>query len=82
MICGKLGLVAAIALSVFLSAPPASAGTPELDGLHPRRTEAAVAVPSEMIALNFKVLGHHDLGRTEMNGNVWVHGNFVCLKIG
>ena len=32
-----------------------------------------------MIAHNFKVLGHHDLGRPEMNGDVWVHGNFAYV---
>jgi hypothetical protein len=77
MICGKLGLV--VALSVLFSVQAASAGIPELEGLHSRRAEAAVAAPTEMIARNFRVIGHHDLGMTEMNGDVWVHGNFAYV---
>lgn len=77
MFCGKLGLV--IALSVLLSVQAASAGTPELAGLHSRRADAAVAAPTEMIARNFRVIGHHDLGMTEANGDVWVHKNFAYV---
>ena len=80
MICGKLGLAAAICPERPSLGTGGIGRHSELDGLHPRR-RAAVAVPTEMSAHNFKV-GHHDLGRTEMNGDVWVHGNFVCLKIG
>jgi hypothetical protein len=28
---------------------------------------------------NFRVLGHHDLGLSESNGDVWVHGNFAYV---
>ena len=28
---------------------------------------------------NFEVLGHHDLGLTDTNGDVWVHGNFAYV---
>jgi hypothetical protein len=81
MICGKrLGLVAAIATSALLSAQASSAAVPGLERLQPSRTEtAAVVAPTEMIARNFKVLGHHDLSKTEMNGDVWVHGNFAYV---
>ncbi len=64
MICGKRFLVVAtIATSLLLSVP----------------VGASAQVPGEMIARNFKVLGHHDLGKTEMNGDVWVHGDFAYV---
>ena len=28
---------------------------------------------------NFRVLGHNDLGLSESNGDVWVHGNFAYV---
>jgi hypothetical protein len=32
-----------------------------------------------MVADNFQVLGHNDLGDSETNGDVWVHGNFAYV---
>ncbi|HSE80748.1 MAG TPA: hypothetical protein VLA87_03510 [Gaiellaceae bacterium] len=64
MICGKrLVVVAAIATCLLFSAPMG----------------ASAQDPGQMIVRNFKVLGHHDLGRTEMNGDVWVHGDFAYV---
>jgi hypothetical protein len=31
------------------------------------------------VTRNFKVLGHHDLGLSDSNGDVWVHGNFAYV---
>ncbi|MGH3022326.1 MAG: PA domain-containing protein [Gaiellaceae bacterium] len=31
------------------------------------------------ITRNFRVLGHHDLGMTDVNGDVWVHNNFAYV---
>jgi hypothetical protein len=64
MICGRrFVVVATIATSLLLSAPMG----------------ASAQDPGQMIARNFKVLGHHDLGKTEMNGDVWVHGDFAYV---
>jgi len=81
MFCGKwLWLVAALAVSVLLSAPAASsARNPGFDRLQLMRASEGLAVPTEMVARNFKVLGHHDLGKTEMNGDVWLHGDFAYV---
>jgi hypothetical protein len=40
------------------------------------------APPSEatpVLADNFQVLGHNDLGARDTNGDVWVHGNFAYV---
>jgi hypothetical protein len=31
------------------------------------------------VAKNFEVLGHHDLGLADTNGDVWVHGHFAYV---
>jgi hypothetical protein len=81
MNCGKLvGLGAAIALSALVVAPAASAvQSPDFERLRSLRAPAGVTAPTEMIARNFKVLGHEDLGMRGMNGDVWVHGNFAYV---
>jgi hypothetical protein len=81
MICGKwLVVVATIATSVLFGAPAGvSAQAPDFDRLQLLRAPEGVAEPTEMIARNFKVIGHHDLGTTEANGDVWVHGNFAYV---
>jgi hypothetical protein len=81
MICGKrLVVVATIATSVLFCAPAGvSAQARDFDGLQLSRAPEGVAEPSEMIARNFTVIGHHDLGKTEMNGDVWVHGDFAYV---
>jgi len=64
MICGKrFVVVAAIATCLLFSAPMG----------------ASAQDPGQMIARNFKILGHNDLGKTEMNGDVWVHGDFAYV---
>ena len=40
---------------------------------------SAPAQGSPMIARNFEVLGHHNLGMQDENGDVWVHGNFAYV---
>jgi hypothetical protein len=80
MNCGKwVGLLATLAMSVLLSAGAASAQNPGLGKLELTRAAQGAAVPTEMIAHNFKVLGRHDLGMTDVNGDVWVHGNFAYV---
>jgi hypothetical protein len=32
-----------------------------------------------VVARNFKVLGHHDLGMADANGDVWAHGRFAYV---
>jgi hypothetical protein len=31
------------------------------------------------VTKNFRLLGHHDLGMTDVNGDVWVHNNFAYV---
>ena len=82
MRCGKLvGLVAALALSVLLSAQAASARDPGLEkvaAIHAMKGGSGGGSGGP-IAKNFKVLGHNDLGLSESNGDVWVHGNFAYV---
>ena len=39
----------------------------------------AQAASKDVVADNFEVLGHHDLGMTETNADVWVHGEFAYV---
>ena len=82
MRCGKLvGLVAALALSVLLSAQAASARDPGLEkvaAIHAMKGGSGGGSGGP-VAKNFKVLGHNDLGLSESNGDVWVHGNFAYV---
>jgi hypothetical protein len=43
------------------------------------RAAGAQTVASEGVARNFEVVGHNDLGLSETNGDVWVHGNFAYV---
>lgn len=40
---------------------------------------AASAAPSGVVADNFELLGHHDLGLEDTNGDVFVHGDFAYV---
>ncbi len=80
MTCGKwVALVAAMALSVLVSAQVASARDPGLEKIEATKAMKGGSGSSGMIADNFKLLGHHDLGLTDVNGDVWVHGNFAYV---
>jgi len=67
--------------------PPRKAGAyrASLDRLNARlRTSAdraarATAAPLVPITNNFTVIGHTDLGASDTNGDVWVHGNFAYV---
>jgi hypothetical protein len=72
---------------VLLAATPAAfAGGPTVDDLAKAKLDARHGgggsgggsgdVPRTK---NFRVLGHHDLGLSETNGDVWVHGNFAYV---
>ena len=41
--------------------------------------QAPPSDPTPLLADNFEVLGHTDLGAQETNGDVWVHGNFAYV---
>ena len=82
----KRFLVAA-AIGVLLTvAPAASAALPTTDeflkqkfGERHARGDGGGGAPDVPATKNFKVLGHHDLGLSESNGDVWVHGNFAYV---
>lgn len=42
-------------------------------------SRASASAPNQMVASNFEVLGHNDLGAQDTNGDVWVHGNFAYV---
>jgi hypothetical protein len=47
-----------------------------------RRLAASVGAQTAsngVVADNFEVLGHHDLGMTDTNADVWVHGEFAYV---
>ncbi|HEX9717045.1 MAG TPA: hypothetical protein VGA93_03785, partial [Actinomycetota bacterium] len=73
---------------------PAGAGVPtrkahayraSLDKMNARlrtsvdRAARATAAPLVPITNNFTVIGHTDLGASDTNGDVWVHGNFAYV---
>jgi hypothetical protein len=77
----------AAALGVLLAvAPAASAALPSSDELvkqklgdrHARGGGGGGALDAPRTK-NFKVLGHHDLGLSETNGDVWVQGDFAYV---
>ncbi len=41
--------------------------------------QAPPSDPTPLLADNFEVLGHNDLGAQDSNGDVWVHGNFAYV---
>ena len=76
----------AAAVGVLLgAAPTASAALPTADELVKQKLSERHAqsggggAPDVPVTKNFKVLGHHDLGLSETNGDVWVHGNFAYV---
>ena len=79
--------VVAAAIGVLLTvAPAASAALPTTDellkqklGERHARGGGGGGAPDVPATKNFKVIGHHDLGLSESNGDVWVHGNFAYV---
>ncbi|MGH2528781.1 MAG: hypothetical protein ACRDH0_05530 [Actinomycetota bacterium] len=81
-------------LMVATGSFPAGAGVPartadayraSLDRINARlRTSAdratrSTAAPLVPVTNNFTVIGHTDLGASDTNGDVWVHGNFAYV---
>jgi hypothetical protein len=82
MNCGRrVALTVASILSALLLPPAASAvpspGLAKVHAVHAMKADAAAE--SSMVTDNFRLLGHHDLGMTDVNGDVWVHGNFAYV---
>jgi hypothetical protein len=75
--------VAALALAASAPAmsPPTDPNTaPEKHAAALRAgAQAQPSQPTPLVARNFEVLGHHDLGSLDENGDVWVHGNFAYV---
>src|SRR5262249_29099042 len=81
-----LSAVAAVALSAAASAAPAIGPRIELKtpfgalrAHAPAPGVTARAAATGVVARNFRVLGHNDLGARDTNGDVWVHGNFAYV---
>ncbi|MGH3035194.1 MAG: LVIVD repeat-containing protein [Gaiellaceae bacterium] len=68
----------ALATQAAASLVPGDYAAGKLAATHARAT-AAQAGANGLVAKNFEVLGHHDLGLSESNGDVWVHGNFAYV---
>ncbi len=81
MNCGRrISLVVALVVSALLAAQAASARNPgleKLEALHALKMGGAGG--NGMVTHNFRLLGHNDLGLTDVNGDVWVHGNFAYV---
>ena len=87
--------VVAFVVGILLGVTPADATTPKRPAyvLHQRAvfnaqrralastTRAVASSPraAQPIADNFTVLGHTDLGATDTNGDVWVHGDYAYV---
>jgi hypothetical protein len=68
--------------SVAPAAPPRAVDSFEQKLNVRRRLPTSVgtqAASNDVVAKNFEVLGHHDLGMTETNADVWVHGEFAYV---
>jgi hypothetical protein len=81
--CGKW-VSWTVALACALALPAGALATPgeEIAGFKMKSRHAgagAEAAAGSGIAKNFRVLGHHDLGMTETNADVWVHGDFAYV---
>lgn len=87
---GKLGLglcALAVALVVVGGTPAAQTGAPKYEQAHAKLERhhgldviaTAQTTSASVVADNFELLGHHDLGLTETNADVWVHGDFAYV---
>jgi hypothetical protein len=73
------GVVLAVAPAALAAAPSGDEiAQQKLDARHSTQGSggASAEVPKTK---RFKVLGHNDLGLSESNGDVWVHGNFAYV---
>lgn len=75
------GLVFACVLTLVSTAAAASTSDPASAKLEAKAQALASSAgrgraPSNF---NFQLLGHHDLGQEDTNGDVWVHGNFAYV---
>jgi hypothetical protein len=78
----RLGVAALFAFLVAAPTAMAAADAPwddKLQSRHAAMTDGGGGGPDGVVARNFKVLGHHDLGMLDSNGDVWVHGNFAYV---
>ncbi|MGH2744658.1 MAG: PA domain-containing protein [Thermoleophilaceae bacterium] len=87
-----VAVVAVLAVAASTSAGPSrsvgklagkvgtGAGASQLQRAAPLERDAARSGDrTRPIARNFKVLGHHDLGAEDENGDVWAHGDFAYV---
>ncbi len=85
------GLFVILVLLALSSAVPAGAAGPPrraarvgsakpLDQMARAVTNgSAPGPPQGVVAENFELVGHTDLGATDINGNLWVHGDFAYV---
>lgn len=80
---GRVGAFVVLFFSAaLLAAPTALADYPEHGLLalkHRHAGGGAAGGQTGVVARNFEVLGHNDLGNRDTNGDVWVHGNFAYV---
>jgi hypothetical protein len=77
-----LGVVAVFAFLVTAPTTMAAEDAPwteKLESRHAAKMAGGGGGPDGVVARNFKVLGHHDLGMMDANGDVWVHGKFAYV---
>jgi hypothetical protein len=75
------GIVLGCALAVASPAGAVSAPDPAVAKLAAKAQALASSAGEGRAArnFNFQLLGHHDLGLEDTNGDVWVHGNFAYV---
>ncbi|HYM64172.1 MAG TPA: PA domain-containing protein [Gaiellaceae bacterium] len=74
--------VAVAALTLAASATAMSPPTgPEaaLEKHHTGAVHVDASEPTPLVLRNFELLGQHDLGTQDTNGDVWVHGDFAYV---
>ncbi len=75
----RVWLVAVPVLCALVAVQVASARNPALEKRDAMMAMKAGPSSGQAISKNFRLLGHHDLGMTDVNGDVWVHGNFAYV---
>jgi hypothetical protein len=78
-VLGILGAALAAVPAGVVAAPTAEERARQKLQRHVGAESAQSPGANEPVTKNFEVVGHHDLGLSETNGDVWVHGNFAYV---
>lgn len=86
MVGMRIGFVLGVLGAALAATPAGVAAAPTAEELAKQKLQRHVGAEparspgaNEPVTKNFEVVGHHDLGLSETNGDVWVHGNFAYV---